>query len=59
LTLVLAYSDLLIVLTQVRSCSKFDLTLGVIPSVWVASSCSLYFYMLYSVLLASIKLIRT
>jgi hypothetical protein len=56
---VLAYSDLLIVLTQVRSCSKFDLTLGVIPSVWVASSCSLYFYMLYSVLLASIKLIRT
>jgi hypothetical protein len=56
-SLVLAYFDLLFLLAQVRSYSKFDLTLGVIPSVWVASSCSLYFYMLYSVLLASSKLI--
>jgi hypothetical protein len=44
-------------IAQVRSCSKFDLTLDVILSVWVASSCSLYFYMFYSVLLASSKLI--
>jgi hypothetical protein len=36
---------------------KFDLTLGVIPSEYVASSCSIYFYMLYSVLLASRNLI--
>jgi hypothetical protein len=46
-------------LAQVHSCSKFDLNLGVIPSIWVASSCSLYFYMLYSVLLASSKPIGT
>jgi hypothetical protein len=44
---------------QVHSCSKFDLTLGVILSVLVAPSCFLYFYMLYSVLLASSKLIGT
>jgi hypothetical protein len=56
-SLVLAYFDLLFLFAQVRSYSKSDLTLGVIPSVWVASSCSLYFYMLYSVLLASSKLI--
>jgi hypothetical protein len=46
-------------LAQVHSCSRFDLTLGVIPSVWVASSYSLYFNMLYSVLLASSMLVRT
>jgi hypothetical protein len=57
--LVLAYSNLLIDLAQVHSCSKFDLTLGVVPSVWVASSSSLYFYMLYSILLDSSKLIGT
>jgi hypothetical protein len=56
-SLVLAHSGLLIVLAQVHPCSKFDLTLGVIPSVWVASSRSLYFYMLYNVLPASSKLI--
>jgi hypothetical protein len=49
--------DLLIVLAQVHSCLEFDLTLGVIPSTLVATSCSLYFYMLYSVLLVSCKLI--
>jgi hypothetical protein len=47
------------VLAQVRSCPKFDLILSVIPSVCVASSCSLYFCMFYSVLLASSKLIGT
>jgi hypothetical protein len=46
-------------LAQVHYCSKFDLILGVIPCVWVASSCSLYIYMLYSVLPASSKLIGT
>jgi hypothetical protein len=49
--------DFLIVLAQVYSCLEFDLTLGVIPSEYVASSCSANFYMLYSVLLASCKLI--
>jgi hypothetical protein len=49
--------DLLIILAQVHSCLEFDLTLGVIPSDLVATSCSPYFYMLYSVLLASRKLI--
>jgi hypothetical protein len=58
-SLVLAYFNLLFILAQVHSCSNFDLTLGVIPSVWVTSSCALYFYMLYSVLLARRKLIRT
>jgi hypothetical protein len=48
-----------LVLAQVHSCSKFDLTLDVIPTVCVASSCSLYFYMLYIVLFVSIKLIGT
>jgi hypothetical protein len=46
-------------LAKVHSSSKFDLILGVIPSVWVASSCSLYFYILNSVSLASSKLIGT
>jgi hypothetical protein len=32
-SIVLAPFDLLIVITQVCSCLKFDLTLGVIPSV--------------------------
>jgi hypothetical protein len=49
--------DLLIVLAQVHSCLGFDLTLGVIPSNLVATSCSPYFYMLYSILLVSRKLI--
>jgi hypothetical protein len=51
--------DFFIVLAQVRSCLEFDLTLGVIPSEYVASCCSLNFYMLYSTLLASRKLIRS
>jgi hypothetical protein len=58
-SLMLTYFNFLFILAQVCSCSELDLTLGVIPSVWVASSCSLYFYMLYSVLLASSKLIGT
>jgi hypothetical protein len=37
---------------------KFDLTLGVILNEYVASSCSTYFYMLYSVLLANCNLIE-
>jgi hypothetical protein len=49
--------NLHIVLAQVLSCLEFDLTLGVIPSDLVATSCLPYFYMLYSVLLASRKLI--
>jgi hypothetical protein len=36
---------------------KFDLTLGVILIEYIASSCSTYFYMLYSVFFASRKLI--
>jgi hypothetical protein len=48
-SLVLAYYDLLIVLAQVCSCIEFDLTLGVIPSDYVASSCSLHFSKLYCV----------
>jgi hypothetical protein len=49
--------DFLIVLAQVYSRLEFDLTLGVIPSEYVASSCSANFYTLYSVLLVSRKLI--
>jgi hypothetical protein len=49
--------NLLIVLAQVCSCLEFVLTLGVIPSDLVATSCSPSLYMLYSVLLASRKLI--
>jgi hypothetical protein len=37
---------------------KFDLTLVVILSEYVEISCSTYFYLLYSVLLDSCKLIR-
>jgi hypothetical protein len=58
-SLVHAYFDLLIVLAQVHSCLEFGLTLDVIPSDLVATSCSPYLYMLYSVLLASRKLIRS
>jgi hypothetical protein len=58
-SLVHAYFDLLIVLAQVHSSLEFGLTLGVIPSDLVATSCSPYLYMLYSVLLASRKLIRS
>jgi hypothetical protein len=56
-SLVHACFDLLIVLVQVHSCLEFDLTIGVIPSDLIATSCSPYLYMLYSVLLASRKLI--
>jgi hypothetical protein len=42
-SIVLVAFDLLIVLTQVYSCLEFDLTLGLIPSVYVASNCSLNF----------------
>jgi hypothetical protein len=49
--------DLFIVLAQVCSCLEFDLTLGVISSDLVATSCSPYFYMFYNVLLAIYKLI--
>jgi hypothetical protein len=35
--------DLLIVRALVCSCLEFGLTLGLIPRVYVASSCSLYF----------------
>jgi hypothetical protein len=45
-SIVLAPFDLLIVLLQDCSCLEFDLTLGVIPSVYVVSSCSLIFYKL-------------
>jgi hypothetical protein len=41
-SIVLAPFDLLIVLAQDCSCLEFDLTLGVIPSVYVVSSCSLF-----------------
>jgi hypothetical protein len=46
---VLAHFDLLIVFAQVCSCLEFDLTIAVISSVYVASSCSLYFSKLYHV----------
>jgi hypothetical protein len=58
-SLVQAYFDLLIVLVQAYSCLEFDLTLDVIPSDLAAISCSPYLYMLYSVLLASRKLIMS
>jgi hypothetical protein len=51
-SLVHACFNLLIVLSQVYSYLEFDLTLGVIPSDWIATSCSPYLYMFYSVLLA-------
>jgi hypothetical protein len=57
-SLVHACFNFIIVLDQICSCLEFDLTLSVIPSEYVASSCSTKFYMLYSVLLASRKLIR-
>jgi hypothetical protein len=56
-SLVHACFDFIIVLAQVCSYLEFDLNLGVIPSEYVASSCSSNFYMLYSVLLVSRKLI--
>jgi hypothetical protein len=56
-SLVHACFNLLIVLSQVRSCLEFNLTLGVIPSGLVGICFSPYFYMLYSVLLASRKFI--
>jgi hypothetical protein len=59
MSLVHAHFDLLIVLAQVHSCLEFDLTLDVIPSNYAAPSCSPFLYMLYSVLLASRKLIRS
>jgi hypothetical protein len=57
LSLVHACFNLHIVFAQVHSCLEFDLTLGVIPSDFVVTICSPYLYMLYSVLLASRKLI--
>jgi hypothetical protein len=39
----LAPFDLLIVLAQLYSCLEFDLTLNVIPSVYVVFGCSLIF----------------
>jgi hypothetical protein len=59
MSIVLAPFDLLIVLAQACSCLEFDLTLGVIPSVLVASRCSLIFYKLLCAYLASHKLIGT
>jgi hypothetical protein len=40
----LAPFDLLIVLAQLYSCLEFDLTLNVIPSVYVVFCCSLIFF---------------
>jgi hypothetical protein len=48
-SIVLPPFNLLIVLTQDYSCLKFDLTLGVIPSVFSASSCSIYFSRFYCI----------
>jgi hypothetical protein len=48
-SLVVVYLDLLFILAQVCSFLEFDLTLGVVPSDYVASSCSPYFYKLYCV----------
>jgi hypothetical protein len=49
--------DFILILAKVYSSLEFDLTLGVIPSEYIISSCYTNFYMLYSVLLASRKLI--
>jgi hypothetical protein len=43
-SIVLAPFDLLIVLAQDCSCLEFNLTLGVIPSVYITSSCFLIFF---------------
>jgi hypothetical protein len=59
MSLVHVYFNLFIVLTQVHFCLEFDLTLGVISSDLVATSCSPYLYLLFSVLLASRKLIES
>jgi hypothetical protein len=56
-SLLYACFDFLIVIAQVYSCLEFDLTLGVIPSEYVASNCFPNFYMLYSVLPTNRKLI--
>jgi hypothetical protein len=56
-SLVHACFNFLFVPAQVHSCLEFDQTLGLIPNDFVATSCSPYLYMLYSVLLASHKLI--
>jgi hypothetical protein len=45
----LAPFDLLIVLAQLYSCLEFDLTLNVIPSVYVVFGCSLIFLKLLCV----------
>jgi hypothetical protein len=47
LCLYASHFDLLSVLVQVCSCLEFDLTLGLIHRVYVASSCSSYFSKLY------------
>jgi hypothetical protein len=46
---VLTHFNLPIVFTQIYSCLEFDLTLGLIPRVYVTSSYSLYFFKLYCV----------
>jgi hypothetical protein len=56
-SLVHACFDFILILAKVYSSLEFDLTLGVIPSEYIISSCYTNFYMLYSVLLASRKLI--
>jgi hypothetical protein len=48
-SLLLTYLDLLLVLAHACSCLGFDLTLGVIPSDYVASSYSPYFSKLYCI----------
>jgi hypothetical protein len=59
LCLCASHFDLLHVIVQVYSCLEFDLTLGLIPRVYVTSSCSRYFSKLYIILLANSKLIGT
>jgi hypothetical protein len=54
-----SHFDLFPVLVQVCSCLEFDLTIGLIPRDYVASSCSHYFSKLYIVYLAISKLIET
>jgi hypothetical protein len=49
-SIVLAPFDLLIVLAQDCSCLEFNLTLGVIPSVYITSSCFLIFFLSFFVL---------
>jgi hypothetical protein len=54
-----SHFNLLPVLIQVCSSLEFDLTLDLIPKVYVASSCSRYLSELYIVKLANSKVIGT